>query len=231
VAFDHSGSILPLGSATRFPPKVICHVVWLYFRFTMSLRDVEDLLAERRVVVTYEAVHCWANKFGPVIAANIRRRRGRAACMWHLDEMVVRIAGKRMWMWRAVDKEDEVLDVLALKRSNRTAAIKLPKKLRRNQGFVPEWIVTGGLPSYKAAMRELGCKDQHSPGRLRDNNRVENSHLSLRRHKWKIQRFISTYSAIYNTFNIQRHLLSRNTMRQFRSAAMAEWDTATTLNG
>jgi putative transposase len=221
----------------RFPPDTIRLAVWLYFRFTTSLRDVEEMLAERGIDVTYETVRCWANKFGPAIAANIRRRRGRADSVWHLDEMIVRINGKRMFMWRAVDKEGEVLDVLVQKRRNKAAAMKLLRKLLKNQGFVPDTIVTDGLASYRAAMRELGCRDRHRPGRLRDNNRAENSHLPVRRREQKMQRFksqgqaqkfVSTHSAIYNTFNIQRHLISRKTMRQFRSAATAEWLAAST---
>jgi transposase-like protein len=224
----------------RFPPDVIRHAVWLYYRFTMSLRDVEDLLAERGVEVSYETVRCWANKFGPAVAANIRRARGRADCVWHLDEMVVRIGGKRMWMWRAVDKEGEVLDVLVQKRRNKAAALKLLRKLLKNQGYVPKQIVTDGLASYRAAMKVLGCQDRHRPGRLRDNNRVENSHLPVRRRERKMQRFksqgqaqrfVSTHSAIYNTFSIQRHLTSRKTMRQFRSAAFAEWNAASAARG
>lgn len=219
----------------RFPPETIRLAVWLYFRFTTSLRDVENMLAERGIDVSYETVRCWANKFGPAIAANIRRARGRADSVWHLDEMVVRISGKRMFMWRAVDREGEVLDVLVQKRRNKAAALKLLRKLLRNQGFCPEQIVTDGLASYKAAMKVLGCKDRHKPGRLRDNNRVENSHLPVRRRERKMQRFksqgqaqrfVSTHSAIYNTFNIQRHLISRNTMRHFRSAAIQEWNAA-----
>ena len=219
----------------RFPPDVIRHAVWLYFRFTLSLRDVEDLLAERGVDVTYETVRCWADKFGPAIAANIRRKRGRADCIWHLDEMVVRINGVRMFMWRAVDKEGEVLDDLVQKRRNKEAAQKLLRTLLKNQGGPPEQIITDGLASYKAAMKVLGCGDRHRPGRLRDNNRVENSHLPVRRRERKMQRFksqgqaqrfVSTHSAIYNIFNIQRHLISRNTMRQFRTSAMADWNAA-----
>ncbi len=219
----------------RFPPDTIRLAVWLYFRFTTSLRDVEDLLAERGINVSYETVRCWANKFGPAIAANIRRKRGCADCVWHLDEMVVRINGERMYMWRAVDKEGEVLDVLVQKRRNKAAAMKLLRKLLKNQGHVPDEIVTDGLASYRAALRELGCLKRHKPGRLRDNNRVENSHLPVRRRERKMQRFkshghaqrfVSTHSAIYNTFNIQRHLISRNTMRHFRTSAMAEWNAA-----
>lgn len=150
----------------RFPPETIRLAVWLYFRFTMSLRDVEELLAARGIDVSYETVRCWANKFGPAIAANIRRARGRADSVWHLDEVVVRINGKRMFMWRAVDKEGEVLDVLVQKRRNKAAALKLLKKLPKHQGFIPDVIVTDGLRSYRAAMKILGCQDRHHPGRL-----------------------------------------------------------------
>jgi len=150
----------------RFPPDIIRLGVWLYYRFTLSLRDVEDLLAERGIDVTYETVRCWANKFGPAIAASIRKRRHRADCVWHLDEMIVRIGGKRMFMWRAVDREGEALDILVQKRRNKAAALKLLRKLLKNQGFVPEAIVTDGLRSYPAAMKVLGCQHRHRPGRL-----------------------------------------------------------------
>ncbi|WP_338468154.1 IS6 family transposase [Novosphingobium sp. ZN18A2] len=219
----------------RFPPDTIRLAVWLYFRFTTSLRDVEEMLAERGIDVTYETIRCWANKFGPAIAANIRRARSRADSVWHLDEMVVRISGVRMFMWRAVDREGEVLDVLVQKRRNKKAAVKLLRKLLKNQGYVPDEIVTDGLKSYPAAMKVLGCSHLHRPGRLRDNNRVENSHLPVRRRERKMQRFkshgqaqrfVSTHSAVYNTFNTQRHLASRHTMRIFRAAAMAEWNAA-----
>lgn len=224
----------------RFRPEIIPIAVWHYCRFTLSLRDVEELLAERGIDVSYETVRCWANKFGPAIAANIRRQRGRADAVWHLDEMVVRIGGKRMFMWRAVDKEGEVLDVLVQKRRNKAAALKLLRKLLKNQGFMPDAIVTDGLKSYRAAMKILGCQDRHHPGRLRDNNRVENSHLPVRRRERKMQRFksqgqaqrfVSTHSAIYNSFNIQRHLISRSTMRHFRKSAMAEWFAASAAVG
>jgi len=112
----------------RFPPDVIRYAVWLYYRFTLSLRDVEDLLAERGIDLCHKTIRCWANRFGPAIASNIRKARHRADCVWHLDEMVVKIGGKRMSMWRAVDKEGEVLDVLVQKRRNKAAALKFLRK-------------------------------------------------------------------------------------------------------
>lgn len=174
-----------------------------------------------------------------MIAANIRRARPRADSVWHLDEMVVKIRGQRMFMWRAVDREGEVLDMLVQKRCNKAAALKLLRKLLKNQGFLPERIVTDGLGSYPAAMKELGCLERHHPGRLRDNNRVENSHLPVRRRERKMQRFksqgqaqrfVSTHSAIYNIFNLQRHLVSRKTLRASRSLAAAAWQTASAAN-
>jgi putative transposase len=216
----------------RFPPAIIRQAVWLYYRFTQSSRDVEDLLVERGICVSYETIRCWTSKFGPANAANLRRSRARADSVWHLDEMVVRICGKRMFMWRAVDKEGEVLDMLVQKRRNKAAALKLLRRLLKKQGFVPDEIVSDGLASYQAARRDLGCLDRHKPRRLRDNNRVENSHLPVRRRERKMQRFksqgqakrfVSTHGAIYNTFNIERHLISRNTMRRFRTSAMSEW--------
>jgi len=149
--------------------------------------------------------------------------------------MVVRINGQRMYMWRAVDKEGEVLDMLVQKRRNKKAALKFLRKLLKNQGILPERIVTDGLASYRAALKVLQCQNRHTPGRLRDNNRVENSHLPVRRRERKMQRFkspgqaqrfVSTHSAIYNIFNLQRHLVSRKTLRTFRAAAVAEWNAA-----
>ena len=220
----------------RFPPDVIRYAVWLYFRFTLSVRDVEELLAQRGIEVSREAVRCWVIKFGPLIAANLRRRRLPPTGRWHLDEMVVKISGKRMYLWRAVDDEGEVLDVLVQKRRNKVAALKLLRRLLKNQGIHPEVIVTDGLASYPAAMRMLGCKDRHHPGRLRDNNRVENSHLVIRRRERKqqkfksqgsAQRFLSSHGPIYNTFNTQPHMISRPGLRNLRVGAHADWAAAT----
>ena len=220
----------------RFPPEVIRHAVWLYFRFSLSVRDVEEMMAHRGVEVSREAIRCWVNKFGPLIAANLRRGRCAPTGRWHLDEMVCKIGGRRMWLWRAVDDEGEVLDVLVQKRRNTAAAMKLFRKLLKNQGIHPETVTTDGLASYRAALRKLGILDRHRPGGMRQNNRAENSHLVIRRRERKqqkfksqgsAQRFLSTHSAVYNTFNLQTHLVTRPTLRIFRAAAHEAWVNAT----
>ena len=223
-------------SRHRFPPDVIRHAVWLYFHFTMSFRDVEDLMAERGIELSYETIRRWTLKFGRLFARNLRRSRARPTGRWHLDEMVVKIGGQWMYLWRAVDDEGEVLDMLVQKRRNKTAALKLLRKLLKNQGVYPETIVADGLASYGAATRELGCEDRHRPSRLRENNRAENSHLPIRLRERKqqrfksqgsAQRFLATHAAVYNVFNVQRHLIRRPTLRQFRAEAMANWAAAT----
>ena len=150
--------------------------------------------------------------------------------------MVVKIRGKRMWLWRAVDDEGEVLDMLVQKRRNKRAALRLLRKLLKNQGIYPEKIVTDKLTSYGAATRALGCRDRHRRGRILSNNRAENSHLVIRRRERKqqkfksqgsAQRFLATHAAVYNTFNIQRHLIRRSTLRLFRAEADRTWAAAT----
>src|SRR6202045_1992545 len=197
----------------RFPPVVIQHVVWLYLRFTLSYRDVEDLLAERGLDISYETVRRWVLKFGPLIARKLRRSRPRPSTRWHLDEMVVRIAGKRMYLWRAVDHEGEVLDMLVQRRRDTQAALRLMRKLLRKQGFAPKLLVTDKLRSYAAAFRHLRLTCPHEQG-LRRNNRAENSHQVVRRRERKMQRFksaqsaqrfLSVHAAVHNNFNIQRH--------------------------
>jgi putative transposase len=140
----------------RFPADVIRHAVWLYFRFTLSFRDVEEMLAQRGVDVSYETIRCWTIKFGPQIARNLKRKRPAPSPRWHLDEVVCNIGGKRMYLWRAVDDEGEVLDVVVQKRRDHDAALTLLKRLLRNQPVEPEAIVTDGLASYGSALRALG---------------------------------------------------------------------------
>jgi putative transposase len=159
----------------RFPPDVIRHAVWLYLRFTLSYRDVEDLLAERGLIVSNEAIRQWVLKFGPVIAKNLRTSRPQAYTRWHLDEMVVSLSGKQMYLWRTVDGEGEVLEILVQSRRDKAAAIRLLRKLLRRHGLVTTVIVTDKLRSYGAALREIGFSGSHEQG-LRANNRAENSH-------------------------------------------------------
>src|SRR5471032_1730421 len=178
----------------RFPPDIIRQAVWLHFRFTLSFRDVEEMLAQRGIDVSNETVRCWSLKFGRLFAQNLRRSRPKPTARWHLDEMVVKIGGKRMWLWRAVDDEGEVLDMLVQKRRNKHAALRLLRKLLKNQGIHHEEIITDKLASYGAATRELGCRDRHRPGRMLANNRAENSHLVIRRRERKQQKFKSQRS-------------------------------------
>ena len=220
----------------RFPADIIRQAVWLYFRFTLSFRDIEDLIAQRGIDLSYETIRMWTQKIVRLFGPNLRKLRPAPSARWHLDEMVVRIGGKGVYLWSAVDDEGEVLDVLVQKRRNVAAAFKLLRKLLKNQGLHPEAIVTDSLASYPAAVRELGCKDCHRAGRLRDNNRAENSHISIRRRERQqqrfksqgsAQRFLATPAAIYRIFNVQRHLISRCTLRHLRANAMATWVVAT----
>src|ERR1700751_5686860 len=221
----------------RFPPALIQHAIWLYLRFTLSYRDVEELLAERGLDVSYETVRRWVLKFGPLIARKLRHGRPRPSARWHLDEMVVRIAGKRMYLWRAVDNEGEVLDMLVQRRRDTQAALRLMRKLLKKQGFAPKLLVTDKLGSYGSAFRQLRLTCPHDRG-LRKNNRAENSHQVVRRRERKMQRvksarsaqrFLNIHSAVHNTFNHQRHLVSRSTLRIFRAEAAAQWQDAVTV--
>jgi transposase-like protein len=178
----------------RFPPAIIRHAVWLYVRFTLSYPDVEDLLAERGLDVSYETVRRWVLKFGLLFARELRCRRPRPTPRWHLDEMAVLIAGRQCWLWRAVDDEGEVLDLLVQRRRDKAAAVKLMRKLLKKQGFAPDVMVTDKLRSYSAAKAEIGLSARHEQG-LRKDNRAENSHQPTRRRERKMRRFKSPGSA------------------------------------
>ncbi len=232
VAFQDDAHLVPLPS---FPPPVIQHAVWLYLRFALSYRDVEDLLAERGLDISYETIRRWVLKFGPDFARRLRKGRTRPSGKWHLDEMVVCIAGQQLYLWRAVDHEGEVLDMLVKRRRDKRAALKLMRKLLKKQGFAPTVVVTDKLKSYAAAFRKLGLGARHEQG-LRANNRAENSHQPVRRRERKMQRFkspvsaqrfLNLHAAVYNTFNVQRHLITRPTLRTFRGEAMMQWRAAT----
>ena len=221
-------------AATAFRPAIIQYAVWVYLCFTLSYRDVEELLAERGLDISYETVRCWVLKFGPVIARRLRRCRARPSNRWHLDEMVVRIAGKRMYLWRAVDHEGGVLDMLVQHRRDTRAALRLMRKLPKKQDFAPKLLVTDKLRSYAAAFRRLRLTCPHEQG-LRKNNRAKNSHQAVRRRERKTQqfksarsaqRFLSMHAAVHNSFNLQRHLVSRSTLRIFRAEAANQWRNA-----
>ena len=184
--------------------------------------------------VCYETVRRWVLKFGPLIARKLRQGRPRPSARWHLDEMVVRIAGKRMYLWRAVDNEGEVLDMLVQRRRDTEAALRLIRKPLKKQGFAPKLLVTDKLGSYGSAFQQLRLTCPHDRG-LRKNNRAENSHQVVRRRERKMQRFksarsaqrfLNIHSAVHNTFNHQRHLVSRSTLRIFRAEAAAQWQDA-----
>ena len=218
----------------RFPTEIIRHAVWLYSRFTLSYRDIEDLLAERGLDVSYESIRRWFKKFGPQIAHNIRRARSTPSDFWHLDEMVIVIRGQRYWLWRAVDNEGEVLDFLVQSKRNTKAALKLMRKLLKKQGIAPTRVTTDKLRSYQAAFRILGLSADHITDK-QANNRAENSHQPVRRRERKqqrfkspgsAQRFLNIQSAVYNTFYVQRHLQKRSNFKRFRTDAFREWETA-----
>ncbi|WP_432199882.1 IS6 family transposase [Erythrobacter sp. W53] len=216
-------------------PEVIRFVVMMYVRFPLSLRNFEDLLAERWIDVCHETVRFWWNRFGPMFAADIKRHRisrmrGFRQWRWHLDEMFVKINGETHYLWRAVDQEGEVLESYVAKKRDKKAALKFMKKALKRNGAV-ETITTDGLPSYKAAMDELGNQQKQAIGRWA-NNRIENSHLPFRRRERVMQRFrrmkslqkfASVHANVHNHFNIDRHLIDRQTYKTNRSAALAEW--------
>lgn len=216
----------------RFPAEIISHAVWLYFRFPLSLRHVEDLLAERGIEVSFQTVAEWAGKFGAEYAHRIRRQsRGGFADKWHLDEMLVAIKGKKHWLWRAVDANGYVLDALVQSRRNKKAALRLMRKLLKHQGVAPRVMITDKLGSYAAAKKELmpGVEHRSHKGL---NNRAENSHLAIRRRERgmkrfkssrQCQRFISIHNPIANLFHHPRHNMTAAQHRDFRNAAAQMW--------
>jgi putative transposase len=220
----------------RFAPVLIMHAVWLYAHFTLSYRDIEDLVAERGIDVSYETVRRWFLKFGGQAAMRLRSNKPSPSDHWHLDEMVIVIRGKRHWLWRAVDNEGTVLDFLVQARRNTKAAKKLMYSLLKKQGFAPTLIVTDKLRSYHAAFRKLGLTAEHIDN-IRANNRAENSHQPVRRRERKMQRFkspgsaqrfLNIHAATYNHFNHQRHLINRNLFKKLRADAFDVWKVATT---
>ncbi len=216
-------------------PEVIRLTVMMYIRYPLSLRQVEDLLFERGIDICHETVRFWWNRFGPMFAAEIRRRRiQQRRCYsqwrWHLDEVFVRINGETHYLWRAVDHEGEVLEVFATKRRDRIAALRFLKRAMKRYGR-PKAIVTDRLRSYGAAMRAIGIVERQECGRW-VNNRAENSHQPFRRRERamakfrsakSLQKFASIHSSVHNHFNQERHLYNRENFKLNRFAALEEW--------
>ncbi len=216
-------------------PEIIRLAVMMYVRFPLSLRNVEDLLHERGIDVSHETIRFWWNRFGPMFAAEIRRKRiegmrSFSKWRWHVDEVFVKINGERHYLWRAVDHEGEVLEAWVSKKRDRKAALKFLRKSMKRYGR-PGAIVTDRLRSYGATLRDLGASDLQVTGRWL-NNRAENSHLPFRRRERamlrfrrmrSLQKFATVHSSVHNHFNQERHLYSRDNFKRNRAAALAEW--------
>jgi putative transposase len=221
----------------RFPPDIIAHAGWLYFRFPLSLRLVEEMLLERGILVSCETVRRWTLRFGPAYARRLRRKRAGRRDVWHLDEVVISIAGQKHWLWRAVDQDGYVLDEIVQSRRDTKAAKRLLRRLLKKQGCPPRRMITDKLGSYGAARRQImPAVDHRSHKGL--NNRAENSHLPLRRreqamHGFRspggLQRFASVFSATRNLFVPPHSRRSALATHLHRLNAMAEWKAAATL--
>jgi len=219
----------------RFPAEIIQHAVWLYYRFNLSHRDIEDLLAERGITVSYEAIRLWCNKFGPHYARRLKRRQQGFGDTFFIDEVFVKIRGKQRYLWRAVDQDGEVVDVFLQARRDGAAAKRFFKRLLRNNRGEPRKIVTDKLRSYGVAHRELIPDTIHDTSQYA-NNRAELSHQltrvrerGMRRFKstQQAQRFLSVHAAVHNLFNLGRNLISAEHYRLIRQRAFASWENAT----
>src|SRR3712207_6504333 len=221
----------------RFPPEIVAHAVWLHFRFPLSLRLVEEMLLERGILVSYETVRRWALKFGPDYARRLRRKTPSRRDIWHLDEVVITIAGQKHWLWRAVDQEGYVLDEIVQSRRDTQAAKRLLKRLLRKQGCPPRRMITDKLGSYAAARRQVMPAVEHRSHKGL-NNRAENSHLPLRRREQALQGFrspggLQRFTSVFSTFRTfsfpPRSRRSALATYLHRLNAMAEWKAAATL--
>jgi putative transposase len=219
----------------RFTPEIIAHAVWLYFRFPLSLRLVEEMLLERGIVVSYETIRRWALKFGGDFASRLKRKAPSRYDIWHLDEVVVSINGEKRYLWRAVDQDGYILDEIVQIHRNTKAARRLLTRLLRKQGRPPKRIVTDKLGSYGAARRKVMPKVEHRQHKGL-NNRAENSHVPIRKRvrmmqgvrSWPgLQRFVSTFSALRNHFVPPRSHRSALSTHLHRLRAMAEWKSVT----
>lgn len=219
----------------RFPAEIIAHAVWLYYRFPLSLRHVEEMLLERGIVVSYETIRRWGRKFGPDYTGRLRRKQPDRNDIWYLDEVAITIAGKKHWLWRAVDQDGYVLDEIVQTRRNTKAAKRLLTRLLKKQGLAPKRMITDKLRSYGTAKRQVMPQIEHRSHKGL-NNRAENSHVPLRKRErsmqgfrspGSLQHFISIFSAFRNLFVPPRSQRSALGIRSHRLRAMAEWNAVT----
>ena len=218
----------------RFPPEIISYAVWLYYRFNLSHRDIEDLLAERGIIVTRESIRLWCIKFGAIYSRRMKRKHRGYGDTFYIDEVFVKINGKQHYLWRAVDQDGEVVDVYLQAKRDGTAAKRFFRRLLRSHGGEPRKIVTDKLTSYGVAHRELIPETIHSTKQY-ENNRAEQSHEAtrvrergMRRFKSirQAQRFVTAHAAVQNLFNLGRHLVRAEHYRDLRISALAEWTRA-----
>jgi putative transposase len=232
-----NGSLLGMNPAPnpyrgfRFPREIIQHAVWLYYCFSLSLRDVELILAERGIVVSYESIRDWSFRFGRAFATNLNRRRPRPGDKWFIDEVFIRIRGKLHYLWRAVDQDGNVLDILVQSRRNAKAAKRFFRKLLKGLRYAPRVLVTDKLKSYGVAKREIMPGVEHRQSRYL-NNRAEVSHQPTRRRERQMQRFksarhahcfLSAHSRIHNLFQLRRHRIPATKYRSARDRAFSTW--------
>ena len=215
----------------RFPAQIISHAVWLYHRFTLSFRDVEDLLAERGIIVSYEAIRFWCLKFGSEYAQTLRKKRGRLGDIWHVDELFVKIQGHQLYLWRAVDQDGDVLEILVTKQRNKRAARRFFRKVLKSQEKPPWRLVTDKLRSYPAAHRDVFPSVEHRTNKY-ENNRAEASHQHTREQERQMrrfksiaqaQRFLFVHGQVQNLFRVGRNHVKAAHNRLLRDQAFAEW--------
>lgn len=224
----------------RFPAEIISYAVWLYYRFPLSHRDVEELLTERGITVSYETVRRWAMKFGPLFAEDLRRRERSPGKTWHLDEVFLRMNGRRVYLWRAMDEHGQVLDILVQERRDAAAAERFFRKILERVGSAPERIITDGLASYAAAKEKIPALQPVLHIRVRAaarlNNRIEQSHQPSRLRERRMQRFksipqaqrfLTAFSSICNLFRVRRHLLTATVYRTTLQGCFHIWGEVT----
>ena len=226
-----------LYSGYRYPSQIISHAVWLYHRFTLSFRDIEELLAARGIIVTYETIRKWCKKFGSAYCNQIKKTRGRLGDTWYLDEVFIKINGAEHYLWRAVDQDGDEIDILVQKRKDKSAAKRFFKKLLKGQQATPIKIVTDKLRSYSAAKRDLMPSVEHSTQQY-ENNRCELSHQPSRQQERQMrrfksqhqaQRFLTCHGVVNNLFRLGRHLMRAKNYRVLRGRAFVEWERASCI--